>query len=125
MKLSALKEYLVEENGNVNFPKSLGKLEADLLEYDRISKKNRAIVESGIDTLFDKYRGASISMHALINLALPPSGSVTPDQWVMLEQTLIKYMSANSGDCGRAKFGKAGGKGYWRWSDHPQMHRTR
>lgn len=117
MNLTALKAYLVEENGNVDFARSLGRLEADLLEYQRMTKINSSLVKRGVDLVFDKYLGASIAMHALINLSLQEL-KATPDQYSPLTTALEQYVRLNTGTYGEAKFGKAGGRGFWRWKDY-------
>ena len=116
MNITALREYLVMENGNVNFPKSLGKLEADLLEYQRITKINSSLVCRGIDMVFDKYPGSSIGMEALTNLSMMEL-KATPDQYAGLVPALQEYVRSNVGDSPSYKFGKTNGRGFWRWKD--------
>jgi hypothetical protein len=116
MNVVALRAYLVEENGNINFAKSLARLEADLLEYQRQRKLNSSLVRRGVDLVFDKYQGAAISMQALTNLALIELKAM-PDQYAMLMPALEAYVRLNTGDSSQYKFGKTSGRGFWRWRD--------
>ena len=123
MNLTALKAYLIEENGNVNFVKSLARLEADLMEYQYAKKANTALARQGIDMVFDKYRGASIGLHVLTNLALQELRA-TPDQYAPLTESIDEYMRTNTGVESNFKFGRTSGRGFWRRCDknlHPQM----
>lgn len=119
MNLVALKAYLCETGGRVDMKASLGKLEAELMEYQRTRDINESLVRRGVRAVYDKYPGASVSIDGMINLALAEI-KPHPSNFNPLKEALIRYMNMNSGERGVAKFGKAGGKGYWRWSDQPQ-----
>lgn len=117
MKNNALKEFLIEENGNVNMAASLGKLEAALLEYQRRQIEYGKLVAQGVDQVFNTYHGANISLEAITTLSLTATGA-RPDTWTDLKESLTNYLNTNSGPAEQFKFGKAPGKGYWRWSDY-------
>lgn len=118
MNLRALKEYLVMENGAVNYEASQQKLIKDLQEFEAQNNQEYEMASQYVHNVFESNKGSRLATDFVISQAFINSGEPA-SKFPVLTEVFRDYIKANTGEKDTALFGMGKGKGggIWRWSD--------
>lgn len=116
LNLSALKVFLeVGQDGKVDRQKTLDNVNAQITEYEIRQNSSEELMAKAINTVFERYKGATMATDVLLSFALSETGA-HPDRYQELTKVAQSYLKANTGS-NQSLFGTSRGKGLWRWKD--------
>lgn len=112
---------LVTKDGNIDQDASRAAFDAQLTKFVAERETELSTIGNAVHAVFDAYKGASINMPALANLALQRLNA-QPSNFSTLEERTLQYVRDNAGtrESGAMfAIGKGKGGGVKRWADQP------
>jgi hypothetical protein len=112
-------DFIVRVNGSIDQEATLNKFSAALAEYKAKRETEDVDISNAVNQVFDKYRGASINLPALSNLACATL-KVSPEAHASMTKRVADFVRANAGEGGAFEIRKGKGGGVSRRADKAQ-----